>query len=80
VREILVRDARAVIADRDPAVLDDDAHRDVGRIPLDSVVDQVADGVIDRGGVDVHQARTQFGVDDRVGHALAQAVYRRAGE
>ena len=46
VREILVRDARALLADQDPAVLDDDAHRGAWRTPLDGVVDQVADGVI----------------------------------
>ena len=67
VREILGRDAGTLIADQDPAVLDDDAYRDLGRTPLDGVVDQVADGVIDRGGVDLHQARTQPGVDDRGG-------------
>ena len=73
VREILIGDARAVVGDRYLAVLDDHAHRGVGRRPFEGVVDQVADGVIDRGRVDMHQARMQFGVDGRAGRALAQA-------
>ena len=56
------------------------ADRGARRTPLDGVVDQVADGVIDRGGVDVHQARAQLGLDDRVRASLAQAVHRLAGE
>ena len=70
----------AVIGDRHLAVLDGHVHRGAGRRPLDGVVDQVADGVIDRGGIDVHQARLQFGVDGRVRHALPQAAYRLVGE
>ena len=36
--------------------------------------------MIDRGGVDMHQARMQFGVDGRLRHALPQAAYRLVGE
>ena len=36
--------------------------------------------MIDRGGVDIHQARSQFGVDGCVRHALPQAAHRLAGE
>ena len=57
VREVLVWNPGPVIGDRHVRVVDDDAYRDVGWIPLDRIVDQVADGVVDPGGIDVHQAR-----------------------
>jgi hypothetical protein len=80
VREIFCFDAGAVVRDRYPAVGDGDAHRGVGGTPFERVVDQVADGMVDRGGIDVYQAGVHLGVDGRLWHVLPQAAYRVVGE
>ena len=80
VGEIFFFDAGAVVGHRYPAVGDGDAHRGVGGTPFERVVDQVADGMVDRGGSDVYQAGVQLGVDGRLWHVLPQAVYRVVGE
>src|ERR1700704_5796027 len=59
VGEILVWNPGAVIGDRHVAFGDGDVYRAVGWIPLDRVVDQVADGVVDPGGVRGNQAGVQ---------------------
>ncbi len=74
-RPPLVGDAGPVIGDRYSALVDENADYGVGGISLDRVVGHVADGVINRGGVDVHQAGVQFGVDGRGWHALPYATH-----
>ena len=70
VREIFVWDPGAVIGDRHVRLGDGDVDCDVGWIPLDRVVDQIAAGVIDPGGIDVHQAGLQVRGDDGMRNAL----------
>jgi hypothetical protein len=79
-REIFIGDARAVIRHRHLAVLDQHPDPGASRGPLDGVVDQVADGVIDCGRVHLHQARMQLGLDDRERGALPQAAHRLIGQ
>ena len=56
------------------------AHRSSGRIPLDRVVDQITDRVIDCRRINVDQAGVQLGVDERLWGVLSQAAHRVVGK
>src|SRR5215472_6603160 len=73
-RQVVVGYAWAVIGDRYLAALDNHANGGIEGSPLDRVVDQITNRVVDRSRVDVHKAGVKFCIDGCVRDALPHSA------
>ena len=79
VRQVVLVDARPVVADGHLAVADADLDLAAGRAPLGRVVEQVADGALDRSGHAADDGLLEVGHERDAAAVAAHAVDRLAG-